>query len=61
MIDPAEDRITAKVFHTHPALIQIFLQPMTETSSLEYNITLFVPLDIIMDIMKRIIQTKKVQ
>jgi len=60
MIDPAEDRITAKVFHTHPALVQIVLQPMTETSSLEYNITLFVPLDI-MDIMKHIIQTKKVQ
>jgi hypothetical protein len=54
MIDPAEDRITAKVFHTHPALVQIFLQPMTETSSLEYNITVFVPLDI-MDIMKHII------
>jgi hypothetical protein len=58
MIDPAEDRITAIVIHTHPDLVQFYLHMSTETSSPEHNFTLFVPLDI-MDIMKDMIQTKK--
>lgn len=58
MIDPAEDRITAIVVHTHPTLVHIFLHMSTETASPEDNFTLFVPLDIT-DIMKHITQTKK--
>jgi hypothetical protein len=46
MIDPAEDRITTIVVHTDPALVYIFLQMPTETSSSEDNFTFFVPLDI---------------
>ena len=45
MIDPAEDGITAKVVHTKPALVHIFLHMSTETSGPKYNFTLFVPLD----------------
>jgi hypothetical protein len=44
MIDPAEDGITAIVFHTHPAFVDILLHVSTETSSPEGDFTLFVSL-----------------
>jgi hypothetical protein len=44
MIDPAEDRITAKMVGAHPALRNIFLHVSTQTTSPEHNFTLFGPL-----------------
>jgi hypothetical protein len=44
MKDPAEDGITTKVVHTHPAFVDILLHVSTETASLEIDFTLLVSL-----------------